>query len=303
MKIAERILHPLDTAHRLRWLCTHLRPVYESWRLKREVLGMQDKDAFRDEIEYLASVGIYTGMPFPYPVVRQGVSTCDIKYDSQLGLPYIEADDGRLFFPARQSLDSIASLYLSYVNDEGITEKGCRSKSPHSYVSPGFGVEQGDVLLDVGSAEALFTLHNVGKVSRAYVFEAKPEWERPLNATFAPWKNKVQVISKYVSPRTEGHSVRLQDAIEADSAATYFVKMDIEGAEQDVILASKYFLTSHRVKLSCCVYHRHDDDAVISKMLKDMGFRMSYSEGYMLVRMGKTAYPYFRHGVIHAINY
>lgn len=303
MRIVERILHPVDTIRRMWWLFLHARPVYKSWCIKKAVLSMEDKDAFRDEVDFLRREGIYTAMPFPYPTVRRGISTCDVRYDEVADLPYVDTGDGNLYFPKQQSADRIAAQYLSYINDEGITGSGRRLKSPHSYVTAGFGVEQGDVLLDVGCAEALFTLHNIEKVSHAYVFEVLPMWAGPLRATFAPWQDKVSVISKCVSSHTKGDCIRLQDAVRADESATYFIKMDIEGAERDVLLASKDFLMGHRVKLSCCVYHRHDDAKVILNMLKEMGFRLSYSEGYMLVQMGEVAHPYFRHGVIYAQNF
>lgn len=303
MKIVEHILHPFDMARRIWWLLLHVGPVYKSWRLKKTVLNMKNEDDFHDEVEFLRCESIYTAMPFPYPVIRPGVSTCNVLYDVTEGLPYVDTGYGRLYFPKQRTVDCITKQYLSYINDEGITGNGRRLKSPHSYVTADFVVERGDVLLDVGCAEALFTLHNIEKVSRAYVFEVLPMWVRPLNATFATWRNKVRVISKCVSSHTDGDCIRLQDAVCEDGSVTYFIKMDIEGAERDVLLASKSFLTSHRVKLSCCVYHRHDDAIVIFKMLKEMGFRLSYSDGYMLVRMGEVKYPYFRHGIIYAQNF
>ena len=62
-------------------------------------------------------------------------------------------------------------------------------------------------------------------------------------------------------------------------------------------------LKSHKVKLSCCVYHRQDDAVVIKDMLKKMGYKTRFSDGYMLHWMNGIYFPYFRHGLIYAQNF
>jgi hypothetical protein len=79
--------------------------------------------------------------------------------------------------------------------------------------------------------------------------------------------------------------------------------MDIEGWERTVIEGNAEFFKSAKVKLSCCVYHRQDDAQVIEAMLKKMGYKTRFSEGWMLPTMNGIHYPYFRHGVIYAQNY
>ena len=79
--------------------------------------------------------------------------------------------------------------------------------------------------------------------------------------------------------------------------------MDIEGGERAVLASSADFLRTHKVKLSCCVYHRQDDAEVISGMLEELGFSLRYSDGYMLPLLGDIVFPYFRHGVVHARNF
>ena len=44
------------------------------------------------------------------------------------------------------------------------------------------------------------------------------------------------------------------------------------------------------------------DAEVLSRLLEEAGFRVSYSEGWMLPVMNGLRYPYFRRGVIRAVN-
>ena len=71
------------------------------------------------------------------------------------------------------------------------------------------------------------------------------------------------------------------------------LKMDIEGWERAVVKGNADFFTSAKVKLSCCVYHRQDDARVLDEMLKGMGYKTRFSDGYMLPTMNGIHYPYF----------
>ena len=188
---------------------------------------------------------------------------------------------------------------------EGLLGSGSLAKSPHCYQDKDFKVDKGDVILDVGCAEAIFALDNIEKVSKAYLFECAPEWRKPLKLTFAPYKDKVAIVNKLVSDKTTRKSTTLADVVkpEMGKAARFFVKMDIEGWERTVINGNADFFKNAKVKLSCCVYHRQEDATVIEKMLKDMGYKTRFSEGWMLPTMNGIHYPYFRHGVIYAQNY
>ena len=112
-------------------------------------------------------------------------------------------------------------------------------------------------------------------------------------------------VNKLVSDKTQGESITLIDALKEDASYDnrFFVKMDIEGWERTVLDGNSDFFKNHKVKLSCCVYHRQDDSSVIEAMLKEMGYKTRFSDGYMLPTMNGIHYPYFRHGVIYAQNY
>ena len=73
--------------------------------------------------------------------------------------------------------------------------------------------------------------------------------------------------------------------------------------EKDVLCGSKDFFLSHKVKLSCCTYHRQEDAAVISSLLEGWGYKVSFSDGYMVCLLNGLHPPYFRKGMIYAKNF
>ena len=237
----------------------------------------------------------------PYPL--KGISM-DIKVekDEQEGLLYIVHDRKRLYFPRSMSVADAELCYRSLMEGEDIFGRG-RVKSPHCYEDDNHKVCEGDVVVDVGSAEGLFALDVAEKASRIYLFEQLPRWDRPLKLSFAPYAEKTVIVNKLVADKTDGDAIRLSDAIKDDKAAVYFLKMDIEGWEKNVLEASSDFLCSHKVKVSCCVYHRQRDAEEISAFLAGIGFRVRFSDGFMLPPLDRIEAPYFRKGVIYAQNF
>ena len=271
--------------------------------LPREV-----KEKYAEECAYVETMSIdaLSSIMFPYPEVKRNRDASKVVADVEGGLPYvIHREEKKLFFPRHCSTGSAISQYLGLVNDEGLLGTGSRVKSPHCYQDENFKVEDGDILLDIGCAEAIFALDNIGKVSRAYLFECASEWRKPLRRSFAPYGDKVVLVNKLVSDNSRGKTTTLLDAVKGNVSVTshFFVKMDIEGGERTVLKGNVDFFMNHKVKLSCCVYHRQDDAQVIETTLRDMGYKTRFSEGYMLPVMNGIHYPYFRHGVIYAQNY
>lgn len=254
---------------------------------------------YAQEIEYYK---MNPGEVFPYPQIKCP-GACIYGYDRKVGLPYVVHDTKHLYFPWYYRAIDAKQVYEGYCQKEGLLGSGILAKSPHCYVTRQHTVDSGDILIDLGCAEALFALNYADVVSRIYLFEVDSKWHKPLHFTFAPYQDKTIYINKLVSDRSVGNEIRLQDAIDSSPTCTYFLKMDIEGYERQVLLASKDFLMTHRVKISCCVYHRQDDADVIDKLLREYGFTTSFSDGYMLPLMNELYPPYFRRGMIYARNF
>ena len=277
--------------------------------LRNLVLSLpQDmKCKYADECAFVESMPLERlgDIMFPYPAMASQSEKEPVVAGKDGGLPFVVHKQQKLFFPKSLSPSGAQHEYLELVEQEGLLGTGRLKKSPHCYQDDDFKIEKGDILLDIGCAEAIFALDNINTASKVYLFECLSAWRKPLERTFAPYTDKTVLLNKLVTDKTHGNSITLVDAVSTDmsDSSHFFVKMDIEGWERSVIKGNADFLQSAKVKLSCCVYHRQDDAQTIDTMLKKMGYRTRFSNGYMLPTINGIHYPYFRHGVIYAQNY
>lgn len=302
--LGQMIGHPMTSFYQALLLLNKNVDFEERMLLKNLALGLPDRVAstYKAELEHLSSIPCDEVTMFPYPLCRTS-RLGELETGVDGGMPYVVHNGDRFYFPKNTSVGDLVNTYRYFVEEEGILGTGLREKSPHSYVSDSFKVEEGDVVVDIGCSDGLFALDNVHLASREYLFESWSRWFPALKATFAPFVDKVTLVNKMVTDKTAGNQVRLIDAIPNDPKNTYFIKMDIEGGERSVLAASKDFLKANKVKLSCCVYHRQDDDVFISSFLRELGYQVAYSDGYVLPLINGIRFPYFRRGVIHARNY
>jgi predicted RNA methylase len=176
-------------------------------------------------------------------------------------------------------------------------------ESPHRYITNDFFVKDNDVVADIGAAEGTFALSAVKRAGKIYLFESDMEWVEPLEATFAPWKEKVEIINKFVSDKNDEQNITLDYFFE-NKVGINFLKVDVEGAETDLLKGCEKVLSVNKsLKLAICTYHKQNDESTISKSLKNLGFEVSYSKGYMIYMKDKELRPpYFRRGLIRALK-
>ena len=277
-------------------------PIKERATSRRNaVLSLPDSVAafYREELAFIKNG--YWGV-FPYPAVCD-VASFEFGKDSSTGLPYVVHKGKHLYFPKSYSPQQSAEAYRYYVGTECILSDKYLAKTPHAYQTDNFKVEKGDIVLDIGCSEGLFALDTIETAGKTYVFEAQKIWKKPNLSTFASFGEKVTVVNKFVGAKTTNDSVCLNDVLSSEnSAAHYFLKMDIEGGEGIVLKSCSEFLCTHKVKIACAAYHRQKDADDLSRQLKEMGFSVSFSEGYMLPQMHDFEFPYFRRGMIYATN-
>lgn len=277
------------------------------------VLSMppSDREPFAAECQFVRDLPLdrLRKMVFPYGIRTGSEDIFDdsnIKTGRDKGLPFVVHHSGRrVYFPRVLDEATMLESYKDLVYVEGITGHGILEKSPHCYQDAEFSLEDGDCILDIGCAEALFTVENMDRISKGIVFECESAWSRPLAATFQDCREKIRIVEKTVSDKTSKKTTRIMDAIAGFAAHSdkFFVKMDIEGGERSVIMGNADFFRTNKVKLSCCVYHRQDDAVVIKEILEKLGYTTRFSDGYMLIGLNGIHFPYFRRGVIYAWNH
>ncbi len=220
----------------------------------------------------------------------------DIKVfrDKEKGLRYVLLDGKRLYFKKKWNKLRIKKAFNGLLKEQ---DPVC----PHCYENKDFKIDHGDVLVDVGAAEGNFALSVIEKVSKVILFESDERWVEALNATFEPWKEKVTIVRKFVGDVTNEGFTTLDDYFAKDEKVS-FLKIDVEGAEMQLIKGAKRILQeAHLLKLAICTYHKQDDEKLFTEILRNNGFETSHSDGYILMYHDrKLQPPFFRRGLIRA---
>ncbi|MCZ0861826.1 FkbM family methyltransferase [Methanocorpusculum vombati] len=248
-------------------------------------------------VKYISRNGL---IAFPYewadrftPQNRKKINSIQIFKDKEYDLPYVYLGEEKLYFPNDWDDQKIRINYF------GLQEIEQHLLSPHCYLSEDFVVDENSIVVDCGVAEGNFSLSIVEKCKKLYLFEPEEQWMEPLKATFAPWKDKVVIVQKYLSDITDEVNITLDDYF-ADKEYPNFLKLDVEGYEKQVLLGSKKILSSDDLKkVVTCIYHKADDEDVLGALLCNHGFITSKTPGYTTLSLDNK-YPYLRHGVIRA---
>ena len=212
--------------------------------------------------------------PFPHSKEYFRLPPCQVSHDPANGLPYVMHNGKRLYFKAGMIDGEVNFSYRGLCVEQG-------PRSAHRYVDS-YDELDGKVLLDVGAAEAIFTLEVIERIRHAYVFECDPAWLEALEATFAPWRDKVTIVRQYVGDTDGDDSIRFDTFFADKPADNLFLKMDIEGSEQRALLGAEHLLaTAPRLSGSVCVYHTHDAEQEITSMLHAHGLHTQITPGYL----------------------
>ncbi|MEL7588193.1 MAG: hypothetical protein AAGU19_15905 [Prolixibacteraceae bacterium] len=214
--------------------------------------------------------------------------------DAETGLRYVLLDGKRLYFKRRWGKKKIQKLHNILLKEQDI-------QSPHRYLSEQFRFNEGDLLIDAGVAEGNFALTVVEKASKLILFEPDREWLEPLEVTFAPWKDKVVIVNKFIGD-LNGPMHTTLDELVSPVGTGMFIKADVEGAELSLLKGATKILTQQRdLKIAICTYHREKDEKELTEFLSQYKFEISPSAGYMLpIFDKKMKAPFFRRGLIRA---
>lgn len=185
----------------------------------------KDKDKIRISLRMFRSFKI-PFFPYDFPK-KYSEKSVDVFRDEE-GYPYVWFEGKKLFFKKDWTDEWVKKYYVSILRD-------IDQESPHSYFSKvEFYPKEDDVIADLGAAEGVFSLKVISSCKKVYLFEADKSWTEPLERTFRDYKEKIEIVNKYIGKRTSTDYVSIDDYFR-DKEITY-IKADIEGAEEDMIM-------------------------------------------------------------------
>lgn len=245
---------------------------------------------FWNEIEYLKNNGLVI---FPYDFEKKYRHN-HIIVNKNLEFPFIDYFGKKLFFQKGKTDSQLSHYFNSLLAEQD-------EKSPHLYCTEKFNVKFNDIVVDLGVAEANFSLKNIDLAKKVYLFESNSKWIEPLKHTFEPYQNKVHIINKFVSANSSDTSIALDDMDEIKNESL-FIKIDVDGEERQVLNGMIDLLKeSKKIKVAICTYHKENDAQEFKVFFEDIGFKTEFSTGYMLFYHDKKIRkPYFRKGVLRA---
>lgn len=227
---------------------------------------------------------------------------CEIIYDDNCSMFYVKHEGKKLYYPNNYKRKTeVFNTYTSVYMEQDML-------SPHRYLCEADDLA-GNIIFDCGSAEASFSLGIIEQVKHIYLFEADPVWIPALKKTFEPWHDKITIINKFVNDRSEAPKIislynyirELEQKNKLDlKNDKIFIKMDIEGAEENVLSDIRDILKeAENMKLAVCVYHTQRAENLIVNTLPPE-YEAVPNPGFILwlYQKKKLDFPYFRRGVL-----
>lgn len=227
---------------------------------------------------------------FPYEFTNK-YRTKDIIVYKDSGLYYVMIDGKKMYLNTKSKY--LAKRYVKNI----LLEQD--EQSAHQYCDKKFYVDKGDVLFDIGSAEGYFTLINIDKIQHAYLFECNPKWITTLKKTFEPYRDKVTIIPVKVS-NMDTKDFRTIDSIcaEYNIEKIDFIKMDIEGFEENAIEGMSNTIKNNNLKMAICCYHTGNQEKRIKQILS-RSFKIRTNNNYMIYYYDyDISKQFLRHGVL-----
>ncbi|MFN8431792.1 MAG: FkbM family methyltransferase [Spirosomataceae bacterium] len=268
--------------------------------LKNKIIAFLESQTLADDekqvLDFLKKNKL-TIFPYSFPE-KYDYKNIPIEKDPSNGFFYTFWEGKKLYFKNGKSKKR-AQIYFNSLLLEQDPE------SPHCYLEGDFEVQEGEIIVDVGAAEGNFSLSAIEKAAHCYIFETEPSWITALEATFAPYKDKVTIVEKYVSDHDDEKCIKLDTYFKGSNKVT-FIKADVEGAEGEVLRgAEKLIQNQKNLKVAVCTYHRQVDAKDLFDLLEKYGFENRFSRNYMIYYYGKTNVvqpPYLRRAVLRAVK-
>ncbi len=234
----------------------------------------------------------YSSFPFKWSLKYDRYFP-DIYLDEANSFHYVMFEGKKLYFPKSYSQNQIVWTMRSILK-----EQDCRSA--HLYLTSEFQIEEGTIMIDGGVAEGSLPLSLIEKLKQLYLIECNLEWIEALNLTFAPWRDKVEIIGKYLSDTTDDQNVCIDELLEVKEDEKYFVKIDVEGYEKLALKGmAEFFQKVKNLKMCLCTYHKENDAKDLEQFVIEKKLIYEFSDSHLLYD-NEDKVPTFRKALIRA---
>lgn len=246
-------------------------------------------DAYYQAAQWIKTNGFSM---FPADFSKVNDYTTEVFTCKKSNLHYIEHQGKAMYFPKYFSKQDCQSYYQGLLIEQDVN-------SPHRYFYDCFKDKKNWTVMDIGAAEGIFALSVIDYVDKIYLFECDAQWLDALHLTFEPYKEKVEIINRYVSNENFDNKISL-DSFMKDKAYTHcYLKMDIEGAELIALQGAEQLIEKGKLFISVCTYHLDDIGENIKNFMERKGYTCAYTPGVMT--FGEEP-PYFRKGVLYVTD-
>lgn len=264
--------------------------------IKNDVISAycnDDNEDVQEVLSYVKKNGIEI---FPYDFMNKIKIKQEVYYDADYKLFYGIYNGKKLYLSSKFKYKFHAKRYFNNLFKEQI------ENSPHKYLTDDFNVDDASIVFDIGTAEGIFALEIIDKVKKVYMFECDPLWIEALKITFKDYADKIEIVNKYVSDKTNENEITIDDFVKEKNLENCdcFIKMDIEGSEiKAVSKCTNLISTANKLKFAVCTYHQAEHEVELLNLLKD--FDINFSKGYMIYYYDADIKDkYLRHGVLRA---
>lgn len=198
-------------------------------KLYREIIDgkWDEKDKFAEEISYLRLKGEL--QVFPYTFSEQYHRRVELFEKDEKGV-FVELENRKKLYFNCDDKEKASHIYRNLCREQDI-------HSAHRYYAEGFYPTSEDNYIDIGCAEGQEALLAADVVKKIYLFEGNSSWQNVLNNSFSDYDEKTRIVSCFVGKEDKSPSIQTLDSFFGTECTgeKYFIKMDVEGAEKDVL--------------------------------------------------------------------
>jgi FkbM family methyltransferase len=229
----------------------------------------------------------------------------------------IDASSNQNFSLVRFKNSNVVLYWPKRFSINGIFQVTAETYDPtdwHYYRKEMTPISAGEHLVDVGTAEGLLALDVAEKCASITLVEPNPYFVAALKASFEPHKHKTTIIESAIGEQkgettfapdsltgsisgqsTEAVTVKvdtLDNLISADKPVTY-LKADIEGFEEAMLLGAKRIISTNKPKIAITSYHGPNNPKRIIEIVKSYVPEYKHKEIGLYEMDGKTVMIHF----------